>query len=169
MVIHGVLQYGLPGLTDSDTGWVHQTGKSPSILRISAPVPSVLIRHKICKISETVTNTSQSSGKAFQNLPVCFLSLSSPCITSKKRNRKAHLKESNKQCRKCLVLWCLLLMSKPDNFLEAPGNRNSHLVLPNIPQMSSMSGRLVITANERWIHKAVHKRQARILQMQTYK
>lgn len=40
-------------------------------------------------------------------------------------------------------------MSKPDNFLEAPGNRNSHLVLPNIPQMSSMSGRLVITANER--------------------
>lgn len=167
MVIQSVLQYGLPGLTESNTGWVHQTSRPPCILRISVPVPSVLIRRELLQSAEMVTKTSQRWGKTFQNLPVCFLSL---LHKKEKKQKDPDLEQilnitENVLC--CAVLRRLLLMSKPNKLTEATGNRNNYLVLPNIPQMSSVSGRLAITANERGIPKSVHRKQAWTLQMQT--
>lgn len=119
--------------------------------------------------SATMAKTSQRSGKAFWKLPGCFLSLTSPCITSKKKNREnPNAEQSVEHCRKCPVLSSAMPPSdvKASQPRRGSGEQKEPPGPPYIPQKSSVSGRLVITASDRWMLKNAHKKQARTLQMQ---
>lgn len=119
--------------------------------------------------SATMAKTSQRPGKAFWKLAGCFLSLTSPCITSKKKNREdPDVEQSVEHCRKCPVLSSAMPPSdvKASQPRRGSGEQKEPPGPPDIPQNSSVSGRLVITASDRWMLKNVHKKQARTLQVQ---